>query len=259
MEDIEDRIFLKNDLSKLDALSLEQGTDVISLLCFAYAFLMPLSMCLPLAALMPVWAALCLAGLRHTKPFLKTIGRMVLYRFVFWTLIVWFAVGLIIAAMIFSVPVATLVFRNRIGRPLSFFAVVSFGGILGNIVYILLMVLLYKYFEILFQVFHKKSKMAKARAYLIAFCTAALVGTNGMGLVYLPDLFGDGWMGENPLITLVAPVAGLVTAIAVILCFIVAPLMAILFFRQVRQILPRIRGLYAGEGAFEDAGQGGSV
>jgi len=258
MEDIEERIFLKDDLSKLDALRLEQGTDVISLLCFSYAFLMPFSTCLPLAAVLPVWAALCMAGLKHIKPFLRTLRRMDLYRFIFWTLIVWFAVGLIVfAAMIFSMLAAALVSEIGIGGTLPFFSIVSFGGILGNIVYILLMVVLYKYFEILFRVFHKKSKMAKARAYLISFCAAALVGTNGMGLVSLPNLFGAGWMRGNPLITVIKPVQGHVAAISIMLCFIVAPVMAILFFRQVREILPRIRGVCAGEGVFEDPAHSG--
>ena len=255
MEDIEERIYLREDLSRLDALGLEQGTDVLYLLGLAYALLMPLSMCFPFTLLVPVWAALCMTGLKHIKPFLRAQRRMDLYRILFWTFLAWLGVGLLtFAPMVFYVLAETLAFRSGVSRSLSFLQLVSFGSFFGNMVYIFLVVLLLKYFEILFRVFHKKSKMARAHAFLITFCIAELIAINGAGLIFLNRVLGEKWVSGNPLMQLLAgfPLQGLIAAISVILYLVVAPLTAILFFREVRQVLPRIRGLSRREQAFED-------
>ena len=246
MKDIEERIYPQEDISKLEALDLEQATTNLFIVCVVASIL---SFCN--IELSVVWAGLGLFALRRLKSFLRKVNRGYLYAYLLWSFILWFALGLL--TFVYYI-LAFWVLADSPGRIMIW---VKIAGVICRLLsqgfFLLVLILLYRCFDILFGVFYKKVEISMARIYLIGYCILRLLAINLSGIVFLlgiessigvrivpfKDIF-EHVFGFYGLLSILFTVAGF------ILLYLVSFALLILFFLTLRRVYPYLRAVNAG-------------
>jgi hypothetical protein len=249
MDDIDYRIYPRESISRLEALELEQGTDNLFIVC-VLAFLF--SLCSIDLSL--VWAVLALLALRWTKPFLRKVEMAHLHAFFRLVCGIWAMMGFVLFLhWMTTFWLSGYDYWIDLDQGLVLKAIVTVGMLLSRGLYLLVLILFYRYFEVLFSVFYRRSAMGRAKTYLIIYCLANVAVINFSGIVFLMSVESAAGVKLVPLrdvyeqvFWLAGPVGAILVIAAIIILYAASLVVLTLFFLRLRRVFPYIRALDAG-------------